>query len=111
MPKTLTRPHAQDKGWLTPALHGCARQDRQPTPQCGRLYSQRIESNYPGTPAGVKISDLNVFGDYLRSIGFNPGDMVNDPQAWESVTWGVLEAFKRWMIQTGFMRLAQSIFD
>lgn len=47
-------------------------------------------------------SDLNVFGDYLRTIGLTPGDMVNDPQAWESVTWGLLEAFKRWMLQQGY---------
>ncbi len=28
--------------------------------------------------------------------------MVNDPQAWESVTWGLLEGFKRWMLQQGY---------
>jgi integrase len=47
-------------------------------------------------------SDLNVFGDYLRSIGLTPNDLVNEPQAWESVTWRLLEAFKRWMLQQGY---------
>ncbi len=49
-----------------------------------------------------QYSDLNVFGDYLRSIDLTPGDMVSDPQAWECVTWGLLEAFKRWMLQQGY---------
>jgi integrase len=28
--------------------------------------------------------------------------MVNDPQAWERVTWELLDGFKRWMVQQGY---------
>ena len=46
--------------------------------------------------------DLACFADFLRAAGLNPGDLASDPEAWRGITWGLVEAFKGWMLQQGF---------
>lgn len=46
--------------------------------------------------------DLACFAEFLRSAGLQPGELGSDPEAWRGVTWGIVEAFKRWMLSEGF---------
>lgn len=59
---------------------------------------------------------LNLFADMLREVeqaaaskaNRRPQDtptgaaMGNHPQAWQGVTWGLVEAFKKWLLGTGY---------
>lgn len=47
-------------------------------------------------------ADLAAFTDFLRSVGVAPGDLANDPASWTGVTWGLVQAFQRWMLQEGY---------
>jgi len=49
-------------------------------------------------------ADLNSFCDYLHDIGQDSIDcstLQEDPRAWYGITWGLIEAFKRWQLQRG----------
>lgn len=46
--------------------------------------------------------DLACFAEFLRSAHIPAGDLARDPEAWRGLTWGIVEAFKRWMLQEGF---------
>jgi integrase len=49
-----------------------------------------------------KIADIALFENFLQSAGVPAYDMYQDPQAWHGVTWGLLEAFKKWMLKQGY---------
>lgn len=46
-------------------------------------------------------ADLACFADFLRAPSLQPGDLENDPGAWQGITWGIVEAFKKWMLGEG----------
>ena len=46
--------------------------------------------------------DLACFAEFLRAAGLQPGELATNPEAWRGITWGLLEAFKGWMLQQGF---------
>ncbi|MCB0079296.1 MAG: site-specific integrase [Caldilineaceae bacterium] len=48
--------------------------------------------------------DLSVFADYLAAVGVQAtaGDLQRDPQAWQGITWGLVEGFVKWMLAQGF---------
>lgn len=46
-------------------------------------------------------ADLACFADFLRAASLQPGDLENDPGAWQGITWGIVEAFRRWMLGEG----------
>jgi len=102
MTKTLTTPQAQDQGLANPSPSRMHQAGQAADPAVRQVVFSEYREQLSKHTRRRQDSDLNVFGDYLRSIGLTPGDMVNDPQAWESVTWGLLEAFKRWMLQQGY---------
>lgn len=49
-----------------------------------------------------KIADLTLFEIFLNGAGVPVVGLFDDPQAWHGVTWGIVEAFKRWQLQEGF---------
>lgn len=49
-----------------------------------------------------KIADLALFETFLNSAGVPAAGLYDHPQAWSGVTWGLVEAFKVWMLQKGY---------
>jgi integrase len=47
-------------------------------------------------------NDLALFAAFLRSAKLEPGDFAHDPAAWEGITWGLVEAFRRWLLMSGY---------
>lgn len=49
-------------------------------------------------------ADLALFAAYLGGAGLtlDPDRLQADPAAWHGVTWGIVEAFKRWMVAEGY---------
>jgi integrase len=45
---------------------------------------------------------LRVFSSYLAEAGVSSGNLPLDADAWEGVTWGLIEGFKRWLLLKGF---------
>jgi len=46
-------------------------------------------------------NDLARFAEFLAAAGIPGGDLAGDPEAWRGVTWGIVEAFRNWMIDQG----------
>lgn len=46
-------------------------------------------------------ASLARFADYLSAAGYDAGDLQNDPDAWQGVTWGLVEGFRNWMLGQG----------
>lgn len=51
-----------------------------------------------------KAADLALFAGFLRTAGIpaQAADLMNTPQAWQGVTWGLVKAFAFWMIGEGY---------
>src|SRR5688500_8353036 len=49
-----------------------------------------------------KITDLALFETFLNSVGVPVSGLYEDPRAWHGVTWGLVEAFKVWMLQQSY---------
>jgi integrase len=49
-----------------------------------------------------KRADLALFETFLQSANIPARDLFTNPQAWAGVTWGIVEAFKTWMLQQGY---------
>lgn len=47
-------------------------------------------------------ADLALFETFLNSAGVPASGLHDDPRAWHGVTWGLVEAFKVWMLQEGY---------
>jgi integrase len=45
--------------------------------------------------------DLRHFEDYLKHKGVKVGALYDDPEAWRGVSWGLLDGFRRSMLQQG----------
>ena len=52
------------------------------------------------------LAGLSVFADFLTAVanvpGIDPDCLQNEPQCWHGITWGIVEAFKKWMLQQGY---------
>lgn len=46
--------------------------------------------------------DLAVFGEFLKSVNVEPGDLYRDLDAWRGVSAGILEAFLDWQKREGY---------
>lgn len=46
-------------------------------------------------------ASLARFADFLGAAGIEAGDLQNDPDAWQGVTWGLVEGFRNWMLGQG----------
>ncbi len=49
-----------------------------------------------------KIADLALFETFLQSASVPAVGLYDNPQAWRGVTWGIVEAFRNWMLQQGY---------
>jgi len=49
-----------------------------------------------------KIADLALFETFLNGAGVPVAGLFDDPQTWAGVTWGLVEAFKVWMLKQGY---------
>ena len=47
-------------------------------------------------------ADLDLFAEFLYTAGVLAEDLALDPQAWKGVTWGLVEAFIKWMLNEGY---------
>ena len=47
-------------------------------------------------------ADLTLFAEFLYTAGVQANDLSHDPQAWQGVTWGLVEAFVKWMLNEGY---------
>lgn len=49
--------------------------------------------------------DLELFAEYLLDIGVMPthgADFQTNPNAWQGITWGLVEGFVQWLLQEGY---------
>lgn len=90
----------QDSPITTPARLAAAGQaaNRAAAAHVFEDYSSRKAANTRERQAG----DLANFADFLAQAGVPVGDLATDPESWRGVTWGLLEAFKRWALAAGF---------
>lgn len=49
-----------------------------------------------------KRADLALFETFLQSVGVPAAGMYDHPEAWRNVTWGLVEAFRKWQLQQGY---------
>ena len=61
-----------------------------------------VFADYRGRKAANTIrrqaADLALFGQFLASAGAPAGNLAEDPQAWQGVTWGLVKAFVIWQL-------------
>lgn len=61
-------------------------------------YQQRIAEN----TFKRHVDDLALFARFLKQAGMTAGDLVADSTAWQYITFGLVEAFKRWHLEQGY---------
>jgi integrase len=67
------------------------------------LLSEFKAKRAPSTVDTYKNA-VNTWCDFLHKTGITDhGDFWEDLHAWEGVSWGILEAFKAWMLQEGMI--------
>lgn len=49
-----------------------------------------------------KRADLALFETFLNAHSIPARDLFHNPQAWQGVTWGIVEAFKTWQLGEGY---------
>ena len=47
-------------------------------------------------------TDLFLFADFLASVGIQTDELMDAPDEWAAVTWGLVKAFVEWMLQEGY---------
>jgi integrase len=47
-------------------------------------------------------ADLALFAHFLKILDVKSGNLALDPQAWQEITWGLVEAFIKWQLQEGY---------
>src|ERR1051326_602552 len=46
--------------------------------------------------------DFVLFTGYLAQAGIATGDFMYDPEAWQGMTWGLVQGFVEWQLQAGY---------
>ena len=71
-----------------------------------KAAAQNTFSDYQGGKAANTTrrhaADLVLFATFLESVGDAPGNLIEDPQAWRGITWGLVKAFVAWMLKQGY---------
>src|SRR5690349_7881975 len=49
-----------------------------------------------------KVADLALFETFLQLAGIPAAGLYDNPHAWRGITWGIVEAFRNWMLQQGY---------
>ena len=60
-------------------------------------YMSRRAENTVRRQAG----DLARFADFLATVEMDAGDLQHDLDGWRSITWGLVDAFVKWMLNAG----------
>ena len=47
-------------------------------------------------------ADLELFRQFLDELQIDTGDLFEMPEAWQGITWGLVEAFLRWQMSKGY---------
>jgi len=66
-----------------------------------RTFARHIEGKAKNTERR-KRADLELFETFLQSVHIPARGMFDSPQAWQGVTWGIVESFKAWQLQQGY---------
>ena len=66
-----------------------------------QTFARHIEGKAKNTERR-KRADLDLFESFLRSVNIPAVGMFDNPQAWQGVTWGIVEAFKEWQLRQGY---------
>ena len=46
--------------------------------------------------------DIKLFSDFLKKVGMQKDNLLHDPAEWQGITFGLVEAFKRWQLEQGY---------
>ncbi len=46
--------------------------------------------------------DLTLFSQFLKRVGMNKDTLMVEPTAWDGITFGLIETFKRWQVEQGY---------
>jgi len=68
-----------------------------------RVFAEHVNGKAHNTERR-KIADLNLFAEFLQSVEI-PADgesLFSNPQAWHGMDWGIVQAFRDWMMQSGY---------
>ncbi len=60
------------------------------------------QSRKSGNTTRRQAWDLACFAEYLLFTGIVAGDLVNEPEAWRGVTWGLVAGFIKWQLKAGY---------
>lgn len=61
------------------------------------------QARRPDNTQRAQRAALSVFDGFLRSCGVAAaGELYADPQAWQGITWGTVQAFQIWLLQNGY---------
>lgn len=70
-----------------------------------RTAAQHVFEDYQSRKSDNTLrrhqTDLTRFAEFLAQAGLAAGDLMHDPDTWEGITWGIVEAFRNWMTQQG----------
>jgi len=61
-------------------------------------YQQKISTN---TLKRHK-DDINLFSAFLKQVGMQKDNLLSDVTEWQGITFGLVEAFKRWQLDQGY---------
>lgn len=70
--------------------------------------AQNAFSNYQGRIAANTLrrqkNDLDSFSAYLKEAGVDTDaqDFLTNPEAWQDITHGLVDGFRRWLLQNGY---------
>lgn len=69
--------------------------------------AQQVFADYASRKATNTVraqrADLGAFADYLAAVGVpsDADDLQTVPDAWQGITWGIVEGFVKWQLQNG----------
>lgn len=105
--KELTRytPNENEKSLASPSYVPLGDAGQAANRIAGDTIFQRYLSEKSANTIKRHARDLELFAEYMLDIGIMPdkgADFQTNPNAWEGVTWGIVEGFIRWQLREGY---------
>lgn len=63
-----------------------------------KLYQDRRPINTQRSQRAA----LAVFAQFMRTCGLASPDLYSNPLSWMGITWGLVQAFQKWLLQQGY---------
>lgn len=63
-----------------------------------KLYQDRRPTN----TQRAQQAALKVFAEFMRTCGLASPDLYSDPLSWMGISWGLVQAFQKWLLQEGY---------